>query len=101
MDFDFANIGSLGVAIVALLISAWNTSKKDSKEDTMQITSMMLKLDSISEDIRDVKKDVADMRANIQDNHDRILKLEMSLNTAWVRIDELRGTTDRAKAKKE
>ena len=56
---------------------------------------MMAKLDSISEDIRDLKKDVTDMRVSIQDNHDRVLKLEMSLDTAWKRIDELRGTSNR------
>lgn len=92
---DFTSIGSLVVAAVALILSIWNTSKKDNKESTSQITMMMAKLDSISDDIRDLKKDVSDMRASIQDNHDRVLKLEMSLETAWKRIDELRGTSNR------
>ena len=92
---DYASIGSLIVAAVALLVSLWNTSKKDNKENTSQITMMMAKLDSISDDIRDLKKEVSDMRQSIQDNHDRVLKLEMSLETAWKRIDELRGTTNR------
>ena len=92
---DFTSVGSLVVAAIALILSIWNTQKKDSKESTSQITMMMAKLDSISEDIRDLKKDVTDMRVSIQDNHDRVLKLEMSLETAWKRIDELRGTTNR------
>lgn len=92
---DFTSVGSLVVAAIALILSIWNTQKKDSKESTSQITMMMAKLDSISEDIRDLKKDVTDMRVSIQDNHDRVLKLEMSLDTAWKRIDELRGTSNR------
>ena len=92
---DFTSVGSLVVAAIALILSIWNTQKKDSKASTSQITMMMAKLDSISEDIRDLKKDVTDMRVSIQDNHDRVLKLEMSLDTAWKRIDELRGTSNR------
>ena len=91
---DFTSVGSLVVAAIALILSIWNTQKKDSKESTSQITMMMAKLDSISEDIRDLKKDVTDMRVSIQDNHDRVLKLEMSLDTAWKRIDELRGNSN-------
>ena len=86
---DVVSAGSLIIAFVALVMSIWNTSKKDSKEHTQQITMVMAKLDSISEDIKDLKKDVSDMRVSIQDNHDRIIKLEMSLSTAWKRIDEL------------
>ena len=92
---DFTSIGSLIVAAIALILSIWNTQKKDSKESTSQTTMMMAKLDSISDNIRDLKKDVTDMRVSVQDNHDRVLKLEMSLETAWKRIDELRGTTNR------
>ena len=92
---DFASIGSLVVAAIALIVSLWNTSKKDNKESISQNTMMMAKLDSISDDIRDLKKDVTDMRLQIQDNHDRVLKLEMSLETAWKRIDELRGDSKR------
>lgn len=92
---DYASIGSLVVAAIALIVSLWNSSKKENKESEGRITLMMAKLDSIQDDIRDLKKDVTDMRVQIQDNHDRVLKLEMSLETAWKRIDELRGTTDR------
>lgn len=92
---DYASIGSCIVAAIALIISIFSSSKKATKEDTSQVTMMMAKLDSISDDIRDLKKDVSDMRASIQDNHDRVLKLEISLETAWKRIDELRGTKNR------
>lgn len=92
---DYASVGSVLVAIVALIVSIVSSMKKNTKEDTSQVTMMMAKLDSIQDDIRDLKKEVSDMRASIQDNHDRVIKLEMSLETAWKRIDELRGTKDR------
>lgn len=78
---------SAGIAALALLISVFNTSKKD----THQVARMMAKLDSISEDVRDVKKDLIYTKNSIQDNHDRIIKLEMSLKAAWKQIDEMKG----------
>lgn len=86
-----ASVGSLIVAAIALLLSVLNTTKKDTKDTIHQMTKLITKLDTISEDIRDIKRDMTDMRVSIQDNHDRILKLEMSLSTAWKRIDEIKG----------
>ena len=91
---NIANVGSFVVAALALLVSFLTNIKRDTRQDTTQIATIMAKLDSISEDIRDVKKDVAGLRQSVQDNHDRILKLEMSLDTAWKRIDEIRGITE-------
>ena len=87
---EYATLGSFIVAAIALLISVYNSVKKGNKEDGAQTAMILTKLDSISDDLREVKKDVMGLRQAVQDNHDRILKLEMSLDTAWKRIDEIR-----------
>lgn len=78
------------VALVALVISIFSTTKKETKEDSTQTATLMAKLDSISEDIRDMKKDLTDLRMSVQDNHDRIIKLEISQDSLWKEINELR-----------
>lgn len=86
-----SSLGSLIVAAAALLTSIIVNFRKSNKDDFSQIAMMLTKLDMIQDDIKDMKNNLSDMRQDIQDNHDRVLKIEMSLETAWKRIDELRG----------
>lgn len=87
----YAAVGSLVVAIFALLLSFITTMRNNTKSDSMQIATIMAKLETISDDIRDVKKDVAGLRQAVQDNHDRVLILERDQATIWKRIDEIRA----------
>lgn len=96
---DFATMGSVGsviVAVVALLASLAANMRKDTKDDSMQMARLMAKLDSIGDDLKEVKADVTGLRQSIQDNHDRIIILERDMQTAWKRIDELRAKAKEA-----
>ena len=88
---DYAGIGSLLVAFVALVISIFNTSKRDTKEVSTQMATIVAKLDNILNDIHDLKVGREEMRRDIMDNHDEIVKINESLKSAWNRIDEMRG----------
>lgn len=88
---EFASLGSMIVALLSLLISGITIVRNNTKNDSMQIATIMAKLETISEDVRDVKKDVTGLRQSIQDNHDRVLILERDMATMWKRIDEMRG----------
>ena len=92
---DYASIGSVVVAVVALIVSIANTQKKEARDNGTQIAEVLAKLNSLSDDMRELKSDMAELRQSMQNDHDRIIKLEMSLDTAWKRIDELRGVSER------
>jgi len=96
---EYANFGSFIIAALALLLSIHNAAKKDTKEVSEQIAQIMTRLDALSGDVQEIKDDlrreVAELKASYQKDHDRIIKLELSLDTAWKRIDEIRGTTHR------
>ena len=85
-----AAIGSFVVAAAALAISIATTIKKDTKADSMQLATLMVKLDSVGDDTREIKSDMGKIQQALQDNHDRVLILERDLATMWKRIDELR-----------
>lgn len=86
-----ASIGSVAIAFLALLFSFISNLRNSTKDDTSQMVAMLTKLDGISDDLRDLKKDVAGLRGQIQDNHDRVLILERDTATMWKRIDEIRA----------
>lgn len=89
-----ATMGSFIVAAIALLLSLANTLKKDAKTDSAQIATMMVKLDRLSDDIREIKSDMGKIQQGLQDNHDRVLILERDLATMWKRVDELRDDVE-------
>lgn len=92
---DWTPIGSLFIATLAFLLSIYNNGKKNTKEDTTQIATLIVKLDKVGEDIHDMKRDLSDLRRSQQEQLERLIIVEQSLNTAWIRIDELTGKKER------
>lgn len=92
---NLVSVGSMVVALVALLLSIYNNGKKESKEESEEIAKIMTRLDSLAGDVREIKDDfrreMADLKAGYQADHDRIIKLEMKMESANKKIDELKG----------
>ena len=92
---EWTSVCSIAVAFMAFLLSIYSGSKKNTKEDSTQMATVIVKLDKVSEDIRDIKRDLADLRKSQQEQLERLIIVEQSLNTAWIRIDELTGKKER------
>lgn len=78
------------VAALALLLSLWNAFKKDTKDNTKEMTMVITKLDGLSDDMREIKRDMNELRASIQDDHDRIIKLEEAMSSLRVQVEHLK-----------
>ena len=50
--------------------------KKDIEEDTTNMTSVMIKLETINTNLIEFKSDFRNLQSESKDNHDRIIKLE-------------------------
>ena len=77
------------VSIAALLFSVYMNSSNNSKENTTELTTVIVKLENIGVGITDIKSEIAALRNDQKDDHDRLIKAEQSISTAWKRIDEL------------
>jgi len=80
---------SIIIAGAALLFSFYQASKKDTKEGTAEIAKVMAKLDSILEDVQEIKNDRIELKRSIQEDHDRIIRLEVSCDTLQKKINEI------------
>ena len=82
----YFSAGSMAVAFVALLLSIYNNGRKETKEVSEDIAKIMTRLDDLTGDVREIKDDfrreMADLKASYASDHDRIIKLEMSMETA-------------------
>ncbi len=73
------------------LVGHFKTSKKDTKEETASEiathTSVMVKLESISQCVGDIKTEVGDVRGSVRELRDKVIRIEESTKQAHKRID--------------
>lgn len=79
------------ISVASLLFAVYSLISKNSKENNTELTTVIVKLENIGAGITDIKAEIANMKNDQKEDHDRLIKTEASLATAWKRIDELRG----------
>lgn len=79
------------ISLLSLLLAAYTYVSKTNKDSTTELTTVIVKLENISGGIADIKAEIAAMKDDQKIDHDRLIKLEASVATAWKRIDEMRG----------
>lgn len=77
------------VSVIALLFSVYQFVRASEKEDTSQITTVLIKLENITELVAEIRKDVRDDRAERQEMRERLVAVEASAKSAHKRIDTL------------
>jgi len=77
------------ISVASLLFSIYIFLSNSSKENTSELTTVIVKLENIGSGIKDIKDEIASLKNDQKDDHDKLIKLESSLSTAWKRIDEL------------
>lgn len=79
------------ISLCSLILALYTYMSKANKESTTELTTVIVKLEAISGGISDIKAEIASLKDDQRTDHDKIIKLETSLSTAWKRIDEIMG----------
>lgn len=79
------------ISLVSLLLAFYTFLSKNNKSNTVELTTVIVKLENISAGITDIKAEIASLKDDQREDHDRLIKLETSLSNVWNRIDELKG----------
>lgn len=77
------------ISSLALLFTCYQFVRSTQKEDTGQITTVLVKLENIAELVAEIRQDVRDDRAERQELRDRVVAVEQSTKSAHKRIDEI------------
>lgn len=80
---------SLAFAIYSGIANLKRNSKKDTAEDAAQLTTVIVKLESISGGIAEIKAEMSNVKSDIKDLRDRLIVVEQSAKQAHKRIDTL------------
>ena len=89
--------------IVSLLIAAtalWRNLKGDTKNDGAQISEVLVKIELMSSDIKEIKADfkaeVKGLKTDLENVKERLTIVEQSTKSAHKRIDGLHGSARKA-----
>lgn len=79
------------ISFLSLLLAAYTFLSKNNKENTTELTTVIVKLENIGTGITDIKSEIAGMKNDQKEDHDRLIKVEASVATMWKRYDELKA----------
>lgn len=77
------------ISIASLLLAAYSFLSTDSRRNTTELTTVIVKLENISSGIKDIKGEIAHMKDDMKDDHDKLIQVETSLSSAWKKINSM------------
>ena len=78
------------ISLLSLLLAAYSFFSRNNKENTTELTTVIVKLENIGNGISDIKAEIANMKNDQKEDHDRLIKVESSVQTLWKRYDEMK-----------
>lgn len=82
------------LAIIISAVALFRNNKADTKQDAGQMMEIIVKLETINENVKEVKTDMKDAKADMEKVKERLVIVEQSTRSAHKRIDNLHGETE-------
>ena len=79
------------ISAIALLFSVYQFTRNNEKEDTTQLTTVLIKLESISDGVSEIKADIRNVKEDVNYLRERVAKVEASASSAHKRLDTISG----------
>lgn len=81
------------VAFCALLVSIYSLISKSNKENTTELTTVIVKLENIGAGISEIKSEIASMKNDQKEDHDRLIQVESSVSALWKQFNARNAET--------
>lgn len=82
---------SVGMGTFSTITSMWRNGRKDTQEETEDKTAthtmLITKLESISDDLKEIKRDYRETGNEVKELRERVAKVESSLKSYHKRLD--------------
>lgn len=86
------------VSILSFLVAAFalgRNLKGDVKSDQSEMTTVIVKLETINENVKEVKNDIKDVKSDMEKLKERLTIVEQSVKSAHKRIDDVQEEQNR------
>lgn len=78
---------SLIFAVYSGVTSMKRTAKTDDKKEATELTTVIVKLENISNGIAEIKNEMGNIKIDMKDLRDRLIVVEQSVKSAHKRMD--------------
>lgn len=78
------------LSVCSFLLAAYTFLSRNNKENTTELTTVIVKLENIGNGISDIKSEIASMKTDQKEDHDRLIKAESSVSTLWKQFNEMK-----------
>lgn len=89
------SIVSVFFAIFFGLMNLRRNQKSDDKREQSDMTTVIVKLESIRADTNEIKNDIKSLKSDVRHNSEDIIRMDESLKSAWKRINELANNVEK------
>lgn len=82
MYIEIAVVFAAVSLIVSLIQAAFiikRANRSDAKTDSSQLTTVIVKLESISDDTKEIKSDLRDLKSDVKEISERLIKAEQQI----------------------
>lgn len=86
---------SVAFALYSGISNMKRNNKQDTANDAAQLTTVIVKLETINSGVTEIKSELKNVKNDIQDLRDRLIIVEQSTKSAHHRIDGLTGSGER------
>lgn len=80
---------SLAFGIYTGISNLKRNQKADTKQDTAELTTVIVKLENIGNGITEIKSEMTNVKNDIKEDRERLIRVEESAKQAHKRIDEI------------
>lgn len=82
-----------GIAGMVFGLAALNRSRReDNKQDTAEMTKVLVKLENISDGVNEIKGELCNLKLDVKELRERVIITEQSSKQAHRRIDRLEAS---------
>jgi peptidoglycan hydrolase CwlO-like protein len=88
------------IALIGLIVSVYfnitsasRAARNENKQDASCLTTVIVKLENIGSDVKEIKTDMSNLKTEIKSITERLVVVEQSTKSAHKRIDELGGAS--------
>ena len=74
-------------SIVSTVLNIKRNNTADSKKEATEMTTVIVKLETISSGVSEIKSDIRNIKTDVQELRDRVIIVEQSVKSAHHRLD--------------